>query len=70
MLDELLEDAVERMASAVKHTQSEFATLRTDRASGAVLSRVMVDYYGERVALLELARTASHENLLVVIPHD
>lgn len=70
MLDELLEDAAERMAYAVQHTQSEFATLRTDRASGAVLSRVMVDYYGEKVALLELARTATHENLLVVVPHD
>ena len=70
MLDELLEDAVDRMASAVRHTQSEFATLRTDRASGAVLSRVMVDYYGVKVALLELARTTTHENLLVVIPHD
>ena len=70
MLDELLEDAAERMASAVRHTQGEFATLRTDRASGAVLSRVMVDYYGVKVALLELARTTTHENLLVVIPHD
>ena len=70
MLDELVDDAAQRMGAAVEHTQGEFATLRTDRASGAVLARVMVDYYGVKVGLLELARTATHENLLVVIPHD
>jgi len=70
MLDELLEDAESRMSAAVEYTQGEFATLRTDRASGAVLSRITVEYYGVQVALLELARTAIHENMLMIIPHD
>ncbi len=70
MLEELLDDADDRMAAAVSHTSGEFATLRTDRPSSAVLSRVRVDYYGMKVAILELARTSIHENVLMIIPHD
>ena len=71
MLDELLADADQRMASAVKHTQGEFATLRTGRASGEILSRVMVDYYGSRTPLRQLATTTVREpRMLIVHPFD
>ena len=71
MLDELLADATERMEAAVRHTQGEFATLRTGRANPAVLSRVMVDYYGARTPLIQLATTrASDPRTLTVHPFD
>jgi ribosome recycling factor len=71
LLDELLDDADARMASAVRHTQSEFATLRTGRANPAILSRVMVDYYGTRTPLQQLASTTVPDaRMLVVHPFD
>ena len=71
MLDELLDDADERMASAVRHTQGEFATLRTGRANPAILARVMVDYYGTRTPLQQLASTTVPEpRMLIVHPFD
>ena len=71
MLDEFLADATERMEAAVRHTQGEFATLRTGRANPAVLSRVMVDYYGSRTPLHQLATTrVSEPRMLTVQPFD
>ena len=45
LIDELLADAGERMKLTVESTNAEFATIRTGRASTALLDRVMVDYY-------------------------
>lgn len=71
MLDELLEDAAKRMASAITHTQGEFATLRTGRANPAILSRVTVDYYGSPTPLQQLASTTVPEpQMLIVHPYD
>lgn len=71
MLDELLEDATERMQAAVRHTQSEFATLRTGRANPAILSRVMVECYGQRMPFRDVATaTVQDARMLVVHPFD
>lgn len=71
MLDELLADAAKRMASAIAHTQGEFATLRTGRANPAILSRVTVDYYGSPTPLQQLASTTVPEpQMLLVHPYD
>lgn len=71
MLEELVEDADERMAAAVRHTQNEFATLRTGRANPAILSRVTVEYYGARTPLQQLATTTIPDpRMLIVHPFD
>lgn len=71
MLDELLEEASERMAAAVEHTQGEFATVRTGRANPGVLSRVTVDYYGSPTPLQQLATMNVPEpRMLIVQPYD
>src|SRR5215208_6498965 len=44
LIDELLDDAKGRMAKSVEATKNEFATVRTGRASPALLDRVHVDY--------------------------
>jgi len=46
LIDELLKDAHERMVKSAEAAQHEFATVRTGRASPALLDRVVVDYYG------------------------
>src|SRR5581483_2955806 len=51
LIDELLADARERMAKSVESTRHEFSSVRTGRASPALLDRIMVDYYGTATPL-------------------
>ena len=62
-LNELLEDAGERMKKSVDSTRTEFETVRTGRATPHLLDRVEVDYYGATTPLRQLASTCteSHE---------
>ena len=55
MLEELLADAKRRMAKSVDATKHEFASVRTGRASTALLDRISVDYYGTKTPLNQLA---------------
>ncbi len=71
MIEELLEDAGERMAKSVEATTHELATVRTGRASPALLDRVVVDYYGAPTPLRQLATISAPEpRLLTVQPYD
>lgn len=71
LIDELLADARERMAKSVESTTGEFATVRTGRASPALLDRVTVDYYGAVTPLKQLATVNAPEaRLLTVQPFD
>jgi ribosome recycling factor len=71
MIDDILLDTVERMEKAVAHTKAEFATVRTGRASPAVVERLKVDYYGAEVPLQQLAGLNVPEaRLLVIHPYD
>jgi ribosome recycling factor len=54
-VDDLVRDAEKRMDSSVEHTRSEFNTVRTGRASAALLDRVQIDYYGQPTPLKQLA---------------
>jgi len=68
---ELLEDARRRMDKSIEATQVEFNTVRTGRASTAVLDRVTVDYYGTTTPLKQLASLSTPEpRLLTVSPYD
>src|SRR5438094_4671962 len=59
------------MGKAVGHTQSEFAGVRTGRASPALVERLKVDYYGSEVPLQQLAGFQVPEaRLLVIQPYD
>jgi ribosome recycling factor len=71
MLNDLLEDAGDRMAKSVESTRGEFATVRTGRASPHLLDRVAVDYYGASTPLKQLANVSATEaRLLTVTPYD
>ena len=71
MLEELLTDAKRRMAKSVDATKHEFASVRTGRASAALLDRIQVDYYGTRTPLNQLATVSVPESrMLVVTPYD
>ena len=55
MIDDVLLETIEKMDKAVAHTQAEFATVRTGRATPALLEKLKVDYYGTEVPLKQLA---------------
>ena len=71
MIDELLQDARERMEKSVAAIRQEFASVRTGRASPALLDRIAVDYYGTSTPLRQLATISAPEaRLLTVHPYD
>lgn len=66
-----LEEAREHMAKAVGHTQAEFASVRTGRATPALVEKLKVDYYGSEVPLQQLAGfNVPEARLLVITPYD
>src|SRR5215210_1357892 len=59
------------MTKAVTHTQSEFAGVRTGRATPALVEKLKVDYYGSDVQLQQLAGFSVPEaRVLVIAPYD
>jgi ribosome recycling factor len=71
MIDDLLADAREHMAKSVEATRTKFNTVRTGRASPALLDRVSVDYYGSQTPLKQLATLHAPEpRLLTIQPYD
>src|SRR2546423_7671678 len=71
LIDELLQDADERMAKSLESAQHEFSTVRTGRASPSLLDRVVVDYYGAMTPLNQLATISAPEaRLLTIQPYD
>ncbi|MDP8991788.1 MAG: ribosome recycling factor [Actinomycetota bacterium] len=67
----VLELAGQKMVKAVGHARSEFATVRTGRASPALVEKLRVDYYGSEVPLQQLAGfNVPEARLLVVVPYD
>ena len=70
-IDELLTDATRRMDKSVEAAAHELNTVRTGRASTALLDRISVDYYGQRTPLRQLATINVPEpRLLTVQPFD
>jgi len=71
LIDELMADAGERMSKSVEATNHEFGSVRTGRASPALLDRVHVDYYGTSTPLKQLATiNAAEAQMLTVQPYD
>ncbi len=68
---EICDDAQERMQRAVEHAQTDYATVRTGRATPALVEKLKVDYYGAGVPLQQLASFSVPEaRVLVVQPFD
>jgi ribosome recycling factor len=71
MIDDLLTDAMEKMAKAVAHVQEGFTTIRTGRASPALVEKLRIDYYGSETPLQQLASFSIPEaRVLVIAPYD
>src|SRR5213596_324581 len=70
-IDDLVQDATRRMDKSVEAAQHEFATLRTGRATPALLDRIQIDYYGQQTPLKQLATiNAPEPRMLTIQPFD
>lgn len=66
-----VEDARNRMDEALDAMRREFATVRTGKATPALLDTVRVDAYGSKMPLNQVATVSTPEpTLLVVQPFD
>lgn len=71
MAQEFMDDGKNRMDKAIVACHNEFKTIRTGRASPALLDRISVDYYGTKTPLKQLANVGAPEaRLLVITPYD
>lgn len=71
MIEDTLLEAMDKMEKAVEHTRSQFATVRTGRASPALVDRLNIEYYGAQVPLQQLASISVPEaRQLLIKPHD
>ncbi|HZQ04900.1 MAG TPA: ribosome recycling factor, partial [Gaiellaceae bacterium] len=70
-IDDFVRDATERMDKSVEATHEHFNSVRTGRASAALLDRIQIDYYGTPTPLRNLATINVPEaRLLTVQPFD
>lgn len=69
--DEVLRDTEDKMQKAVSVNREELGSIRSGRASPALLNRITVDYYGTKVPLNQVANLSVPEpRLLVIAPYD
>ena len=71
MIDDFLGDATQRMDKSVEATHEHFNSVRTGRATPALLDRITIDYYGTPTPLKNLATISAPEaRLLTIQPFD
>jgi ribosome recycling factor len=71
VIDETLLEAMEKMDGAVEHTQTQFGSVRTGRATPSLVEHLNVDYYGAPVPMQQLAAISVPEaRQLLIKPHD
>jgi ribosome recycling factor len=71
MINEILEDAQDRMDKSIAALEAAFARIRTGRAHPSFLDTVDVDYYGSVTPLKQMANINVEEGrTLVIAPWD
>ena len=71
MAVDVFADVEHRMKSAVEALQRELNTIRTGRASPALLERLTVDYYGTPTPIQQIATIHAPEaRMLTIQPYD
>jgi ribosome recycling factor len=71
VIENFLGDATQRMDKSVEATHEHFNSVRTGRASSALLDRIQIDYYGTPTPLKNLATISAPEpRMLTILPFD
>src|SRR5437773_5286640 len=71
VIDETLFEAEEKMQRAIEFAKEEFAVIRTGRATPAMFSKIILDYYSTPTPLPQMASIAIPELRMAIIkPYD
>jgi ribosome recycling factor len=71
MVHKILVDSEERMKKSLEAVRRELSTIRSGKASPALLDTVRVEAYGQAMALKEVGQVSAPEpRLLIVQPYD
>jgi len=71
MINEVLDEFGERMQKSVEALQDDLLSIRTGRASPALVEKLPIEYYGTATPLNQMASIAAPEpRLLVIRPWD
>ncbi|MBN2056346.1 ribosome recycling factor [bacterium] len=71
MLEEIYDDARQRMTDTIDHFKRDLSTVRTGRASASLLDNIRVMYYGTPTPINRVATVSTPEsNLIVIQPWD
>lgn len=71
MIDDILKEAARKMATAIDFARSDFATVRTGRATPAMFDKIQAEYYGTPTPLQQLATFQSPEpRVMLINPFD
>jgi ribosome recycling factor len=64
---DVLHQAEDKMKKAIAATQRDFASVRTGRASAALLDRIMVDYYGAETPIKAMGNISTPDSRTITI---
>jgi len=71
VIKETIKEAEVRMKAAIQSLEEDLGTIRTGRASPALVERLQVEYYGSQTSLMQLATISVPEpRSLLIRPFD
>jgi ribosome recycling factor len=65
--DKLIAECEKKMKFSIENTQHEFNTIRTGRASSALLDRIFIDYYGTKTQLKHISNIMIPDPRTIII---
>ncbi|MCW2764680.1 MAG: frr [Nocardioides sp.] len=71
MINDILNEADNKMDKSVESTREDFAAIRAGRAQPSMFNKIVVDYYGSPTPLQQLASfSASEARIILIQPYD
>jgi ribosome recycling factor len=71
VINQILNEADQKMDKSVEATREEFGTIRAGRAHPSMFNKITVDYYGTPTPLQQLASfTAPEARIIIIAPYD
>ena len=67
MLDEIKQDAAERMTKSVSSLRQDLTKIRTGRAHTSLLDHITVEYYGSQVPLNQVSNVGVEDSRTLII---
>ena len=67
MVDEIKNEITEKMEKSLQFLGEDFKTVRSGKASSSMVENIMVDYYGNKSPLKQVATISSPESKLIII---